>query len=109
MKKYFLFSLLAITIFCGGVYFENKRLINEPDTMIAVLIASLSISNARYQSTLNLEYLSLIEEGQLERLKHNIAFNEKLLNEVKVDAESVCNEIICSEKHLQIIENAKND
>jgi len=74
--------------------------------MIAVLIASLSISNARYQSTLNLEYLSLIEEGQLERLKHNIAFNEKLLNEVKVDAESVCNEIICSEKHLQIIENA---
>jgi len=106
--KYLIIVPIVLGTFYAGVYFENSRLVGEPDTTIAVMLSELSITNTKYQLKLNSEYLALIESGQYEKLKGEIDSNNQLLNDIKIDAESVCSVVKCSKEHIIILENAIN-
>lgn len=106
MIKYFTVATVVIGVFFSGVYYENYRLVGEPDTTIAVMISALAISNSKYQLQLNSEYLALIENGQFDKLKEKIEHSNQLLSNVKSEAELVCKEASCSTKHMEVISNA---
>ena len=109
MKKYLLITLIILIVFYAGIYYENKRLAGEPDITIAVMLSALAIDNSQYQLQLNLEYLALLENGKIDELKKKINSNSKILTSIKADAESVCQEVRCSNKHTVAIQNAINN
>lgn len=109
MKKYVLIIPVFLGAFFAGMYYENNRIIVEPDTTIAVLLSAQAINNTRYQLQLNSEYLELIENEQLNKLRIKLNSNSQLLISIKSDAESVCIKPSCSSKHLNILNNAIND
>ncbi|MEC9409242.1 MAG: hypothetical protein VYD52_02175, partial [Pseudomonadota bacterium] len=53
--------------FAGAIY-ENRRLVGEPDTTIAVFISKHAIDNARFTKKSLAEYRSLLEQGDLQAL-----------------------------------------
>jgi len=109
MKRYLLIIPIIFIAFYAGSYYENKRLVGEPDTTIAVMVSALAIDNSQYQLQLNSEYLALLDNGQFNELKEKITSNNKVLTSIKTDAESVCKEVKCSNKHTAVIENAINN
>ena len=109
LMKYLLVVPIILGVFYAGVYYENKRLVGEPDTTIAILLSSLAIDNSQYQLRLNSEYLELIEKGDTVTLKEKIESNNHLLTGIKNDAESVCSEVKCNKEHITYIERAKNE
>ena len=109
MMKYLLVIPIILGAFYVGVFYENKRLVGEPDITIAVMLSALAINNAKHQLQLNSEYLALIENGKLEKLKEEINSNSQFLGTVKSDAESVCKDANCSDKHMEVIINAVNN
>lgn len=109
MMKYLLVVPIILGAFYAGVNYENNRLVGEPDTTIAVMLSALAINNAKHQLQINSEYLALIENGRLDKLKEKINSNTQFLGTVKSDAESVCKEVNCSSKHMEVISNAINN
>lgn len=108
MKKLLIIVPLVLGAFYTGVYFENNRLVGEPDTTIAVMLSELTISNTKYQLQLNSEYLALIESGLYEELNEKINSNNQLLSGIKIDAESVCSEVECTKEQISFLEDAIN-
>jgi|GEM_PF-1179079 len=106
MKKLLIIVPLVLGAFYTGVYFENNRLVGEPDTTIAVMLSELTISNTKYQLQLNSEYLALIESGLYEELNEKINSNNQLLSGIKIDAESVCSEVECTKEQISFLEDA---
>jgi len=109
MIKYIIFFVVAVGTFYAGVYYENGRLAGEPDTTIAVMVSALTISSSKYQLRKNFEYLMLIENGEIDKLKKEISTNNELLSGIKSEAESICKEVACSPKHMEVICNAVNN
>jgi hypothetical protein len=91
------------------VYYENHRLVGEPDTTIAVMLSSMAISNSKHQLALNSEYIKLIENEQLEILKQQLDVSNEVIRDIKIEAMAICKEVACSEKHVNFINSAVNN
>ena len=74
--KYIILIVLAACSFGGGVYFENNRLVGEPDTTIAVMLSKQAKDNSVYlvrEFTGSLKHLQNNELLELEKkLRRNI-------------------------------------
>jgi hypothetical protein len=97
MKYILVISLIAIS-FLGGVFFENSRLVDEPDKTVAIMLSKQAIDNSKYQLIENAEYLSLLENQDYKKLMEKIESNSILLAEIRNEAESLCNQVACSEE-----------
>jgi hypothetical protein len=96
--KYILITGLVVASFTSGIFYENSRVIGEPDKTVAIMLSKQAIDNSYYQLDENAEYLSLIENQEYEKLTKKIKLNNLLITEIKNEAESICDQLACSEE-----------
>lgn len=107
--KYILIIGLLIAAFVSGIYFENSRLVGEPDKTIAVMLSKQAIENSSFQLKENSEYLNLIQNKEYDRLAVRIRSNSELLTGIQNSAESVCSQVTCSDEEKAYIVGAKKN
>ena len=78
-------------VFAGAIY-ENRRLLGEPDTTVAVFISKNAIDNARHAKKSLAEYRSLLANGKLEALQERWEFQEQIFSEIEANALAVCDD-----------------
>lgn len=90
--------------FTGAIY-ENRRLVGEPDTTIAVFISKQAIDNARFAQKSVEEYRQLLEQGDLQALEDKWDLQEQIFFEIEAEALMVCDDpdARCREQHFKIL------
>lgn len=101
--KYLLMIGLVIASFAGGIYFENNRLLGEPDKTAAIMLSRQAIDNSSYQIKVNSEYLKLLQGQEYQLLSDKITSNIEVLTGIKNTAEVICNDVPCSEEQKAYI------
>jgi len=107
MKYILVIGLVAIS-FLGGIYYENNRLVGEPDKTVAIMLSKQTIENSIYQINENTEYLEIIQKQEYTRLADKIRQNSNLLKEMNESAKSICSEVKCNDEQRAFILNAFN-
>lgn len=102
MNHLFAFGLASAS-FIGGIYFENHRLLGEPDKTVAIMLSRQAIDNSSYQITVNSEYLKLLQGQEYQLLSDKITSNIEVLTGIRNTAEVICNEVPCSEEQKAYI------
>jgi hypothetical protein len=95
--KYFVIVILIIAAYIAGIYYENDRLVGEPDKTIAIFISKTAIENAEFQLKTNEKYIKLLKEQDYEKLEKEILKISKLYTEIRDDALTVCERVECNE------------
>lgn len=105
--KYLVLLILLGSVFVGGIYYENNRLLGEPDTTVAVLFANTAIENSKFFIGKHEKYQQLLASGHLQELEKEIQLSKELLESMKQDMLATCDQpdIHCKERHRKLLSN----
>jgi hypothetical protein len=105
--KYLVLVILLGSAFVGGMYYENSRLLGEPDTTVAVLFANTAIENSKFFIGKHEQYQRLLSSGQLEELEKEMQSSKELLESMKKDMLATCDQpdVHCKERHRKLLSN----
>jgi len=105
--KYIVLVILLGSAFVGGIYYENNRLLGEPDTTVAVLFANTAIENSKFFIGKHKLYQRLLSSEQFEELESEIHSSIELLESMKKDMLATCDQpdVYCKERHRKLLNN----
>lgn len=105
--RYLALVILLGLAFFGGIYYENNRLLGEPETTVAVLFANAAIDNSKFLIGQHEKYQQLLASGQLQDLDREIQLSKELLESMNKDMLATCEQpdIHCKERHRKLLKN----